>query len=126
MRLLAALALVVAAVLIWPTSGSAITFGEWAASRGYSPGDVMPWIVWQTGGNIDDLDGIGEFDWISRPTTVLDLGGNQISSIESGDFDGLTNLRTLYLSGNPLTSVDAGDFDELTNLHTRCIFPTTS
>jgi hypothetical protein len=65
---------------------------------------------------IDSLDGIGDFDWTTTPTETLRLDGNQLSSIESGDFSGLTNLTTLTLGGNQLSSIEPGDFSGLTNL----------
>ena len=86
--------------------------------QGYSPGDVMPREVlagWSSPA-IDDLNGTGRFDWTTTPTETLRLPYNQISSIESGDFSGLTNLTELYLHENQLTSIEAGDFSGLTNL----------
>jgi hypothetical protein len=57
----------------------------------------------------------GDFD---GPTslTKLYLKDNQLTSIESGDFAGLGNLTELYLSGNLLTSIESGDFDGLASL----------
>jgi len=46
----------------------------------------------------------------------LDLNNNQISSIESGAFNGLNTLYTLDLSKNQLTSVDMNIFAGLDNL----------
>jgi len=59
--------------------------------------------VWRLGNGLTNLTG-------------LTLSGNQLSSIESGDFDGPTNLTWLYLSHNQLSSIESGDFDGLTNL----------
>ena len=113
--------LAVVAALISPTtaSGQDYTFGDWARDQGYSPGDVMPFVVDTNGSSppvIDSLSGIGEFDWTTTPTTGLWLYGNQISSIESGDFSGLTNLGQLDLRGNRLSSLESGVFSGLTNL----------
>ena len=44
------------------------------------------------------------------------MSHNAISSIESGDFSGLTNLTTLDLSHNAISSIESGDFSGLTNL----------
>ena len=107
MRRLATLA-VVAALLSPPTASGQYTFGDWARDQGYSPGDVMH--VWvdarDSSPAIDSLDGIGQFDWTTTPTMELILWSNQISSIESGDFSGLTNLEYLGLEGNQLSSAD--------------------
>ncbi|XP_072046327.1 low-density lipoprotein receptor-related protein 12-like [Amphiura filiformis] len=46
----------------------------------------------------------------------LELHGNNLSSLESGDFKGLTNLRTLSLSRNGLTELKQRTFDGLDNL----------
>ena len=46
----------------------------------------------------------------------LDLHGNQLSSIESGAFSGLTNLTELYLDDNQISSIESGAFSGLTNL----------
>ena len=46
------------------------------------------------------------------------LNGNQITSIENGDFQGLSNLQTLDLGGNQITSLENGDFQGLSNLQT--------
>ncbi len=50
--------------------------------------------------------------------TQLNLRSKGISSLKSGDFDGLTNLEFLYLDKNSLTEVPADLFDGLTNLET--------
>jgi hypothetical protein len=115
MRRMAVLAVV--AVLISPTVASAqYTFGDWARDQGYEPGNVMPEVVkaWLAG--IDSLDGIGEFDLTTTPTTMLWLDENQLSSIESGTFNRLTNLEWLWLGGNTsLTelNLDKTDFSSL-------------
>jgi hypothetical protein len=117
MRRLATLAVVVAA-LISPAvaSGQDYTFGDWARDQGYSPGGVMPDRVAADRAGLDSLEGIGDFDWNTTPTKGLELGFNEISSIELGDFDGLTNLKVLFLWGNQLSSIESGGFDGLTNL----------
>ena len=48
--------------------------------------------------------------------TELNLRHKSISSLSSGDFDGLTALTSLELSANDLTSLPSGIFDELTAL----------
>jgi hypothetical protein len=61
MRRLATLAVV--AALISPTvaSGQDYTFGDWARDHGYSPGDVMPGVVYAVRSfpPIDSLDASG-------------------------------------------------------------------
>ena len=48
--------------------------------------------------------------------TELDLELKSITSLKSGDFDGLTALTTLNLGRNAMTSLPSGIFDELTAL----------
>ncbi len=48
-----------------------------------------------------------------RDVLTLNLGGQSITSLSAGDFDGLHRLDTLDLSDNSLTSLPAGLFDEL-------------
>ena len=47
--------------------------------------------------------------------TSLYLSGLRLTSLQAGDFEGLTNLQTLNLSNNDLTSLPAGIFDERAN-----------
>lgn len=61
---------------------------------------------------IQDLDGASELSNVQE----LDVFGNQITSIESGDFDGLNNLEYLFLSDNQIASIETGAFDGLNNL----------
>ena len=49
-------------------------------------------------------------------TGTVDLSSMSITSLEAGDFAGLTNVVTLSLSGNALTELPAGIFEELANL----------
>jgi len=111
-----ALAAAVVSALMLPTAASAITFGDWASDNGYSPGDVMPGTVYAWYSSIDSLDGIGDYNWTTTPTMRLYLDGNQISSVESSDFSGLTSLDLLSLQENQLSSIESGDFGGLTNL----------
>ncbi len=48
--------------------------------------------------------------------TMLDLSDMSIASLNSGDFDGMLSLRTLYLDNNDLTSLPSGIFDDLVSL----------
>ena len=105
MRWFATLAVV--AALVGPTTASGqYTFGDWAGDSGYTPGDVMPWQVGAGHSSIDSLDGIGEFDWTTTPTTELRLYDNQLTSIEPGDFSSLTNLTELNLDSNEIVSIE--------------------
>ena len=47
---------------------------------------------------------------------MLGLGYNEISSIESGDFEGLSNLQGLNFISNEISSIEQGDFTGLENL----------
>jgi hypothetical protein len=112
--------MVVAAVLalMLSTAASGYSFGDWAIANGYSLNADMPDEV-DAGGSspaIDSLNGIGDYNWTATPTTNLYLYNNQLSSIESGDFSGLSNLTTLDLWGNQISSIESGDFSELTSL----------
>ena len=55
---------------------------------------------------------ISELHQLSEITS-LDLSGQGITSLKSGDFDGLTRLDTLKLSNNQITNVPHGIFDDL-------------
>ena len=48
--------------------------------------------------------------------TVCDLSHQGIASLSSGDFNGLSNLRTLYLNDNNLSSLPEDIFNGLSNL----------
>ena len=43
--------------------------------------------------------------------TTLHFYNNKITSLESGDFDGLASLTYLSVTKNPITSLESGDFD---------------
>lgn len=66
------------------------------------------------------FNGIEDLDGVNRLTKAKSLVfyDNFISSIESGDFAGLTNLQSLYLDANGIRSIENGDFAGLTNLQT--------
>ena len=49
---------------------------------------------------------------------ILNLSSRSISALKSGDFAGLSGLRTLNLTGNSLSTLPAGIFQGLTNLRT--------
>jgi Leucine-rich repeat (LRR) protein len=57
----------------------------------------------------------GDFQGLSN-LQRLNLGGNQITSLENGDFQGLSNLQYLFVGRNPITSIESGDFQDLNNL----------
>ena len=62
--------------------------------------------------SIQDLDGAN----LLTNATVLELWVNQITSIEQGDFQGLSNLQGLFLFSNQITSIESGAFQGLSNL----------
>ena len=55
-------------------------------------------------------------------TGILNLGSQSITTLQAGDFAGLTALTTLWLSSNQLGSLPAGVFDELTALTWLSLF----
>jgi len=89
-----------------------LTFGEWAAARGYTPPGPENWEC--TAGE----DGITSVDGVSSYTNLqlLSLEENQISSLDANAFQGLTNLQTLSLDYNQISSLDANAFQGLSNL----------
>jgi hypothetical protein len=99
MRRIALAAMAVSAFMS-PTAASAYSFGDWASNNGYSPGAVMPELVKADSSSIDNLDGIGGYNWTTTPTMRLRLGGNKILSVEASDFSGMTNLRDWSCSTN--------------------------
>jgi Leucine-rich repeat (LRR) protein len=103
-----------ALLLIAPTDARAITFGQWATGRW--PDDIAPADVSTNLAPIDSLAGIGNYDWMTTPTTSLYLHVGQITSIESGTFTRLGKLATLDLDSNRITSIESGDFTGLDSL----------
>jgi insulin-like growth factor-binding protein complex acid labile subunit len=66
------------------------------------------------GRNIQDLDGA---NLLTNATgLILGAGGNRVTSLENGDFHGLSNLQRLDLGENRITSLESGDFQGLDNL----------
>lgn len=57
----------------------------------------------------------GDFDGLSS-LTLLDLNSNSLSSLPTDLFDDLTSLEVLYLWGNELDDLRAGIFDRLSSL----------
>ncbi len=54
--------------------------------------------------------------YIPPHTTDLWLYGNQISTLQSGAFTGLSNLHLLYLNSNLISTIQSGTFTGLNNL----------
>lgn len=59
----------------------------------------------------------GDFDGLSNLTHLM-LGGNELTSLPGGIFHGLSSLIELSLSRNDLTVLPDGVFDDLTSLKT--------
>ena len=57
----------------------------------------------------------GDFDGLTA-LDWLDLGGNQLGSLPAGIFDGLTALERIDLGGNQLSALPTGIFDKNTAL----------
>ena len=62
------------------------------------------------------LDGANQLGSLQQLANLKLLRLVGTSSIEKGDFDGLTNLERLFLDGNQISSIEPGTFDGLTNL----------
>lgn len=132
--------MVIALLLLFSTSGVADTDGDGLLDLVDVPGFDPN--VWGAKGyndlGIQDLDGAnlltnvdglylrqnrvtsiesGDFEGVPQLQT-LDISANRITRLENGVFHGLTNLRTLNLQENQITSIEHGAFDGLTNLQT--------
>ena len=73
-----------------------------------------------TGGKITSLKS-GDFEGLSR-MSELNLEDNSLSELPEGVFDGLSSLELLTTQGNDLSSLPDGVFDDLTNLHTLALY----
>lgn len=78
--------------------------------HGFSP-SAAGWIAFEDL-TIEDLDGANRLNNVIG----LSLQNNWISSIEPGDFHGLSRLRSLNLNLNSITSIEEGDFRGLSEL----------
>ncbi len=67
-----------------------------------------------TEGHLGAITGLG----LGIITILGETAGEEITTLQSGDFDGLTGLTTLYVSGEQLSSIPAGVFDDLISLET--------
>ena len=63
---------------------------------------------------VTDCSALTEVDLAT--ITMLDLSDMSIASLNSGDFDGMLSLRSLYLGNNELTGLPSGIFDDLVSL----------
>ncbi len=63
----------------------------------------------------------GDFEGLSR-MSELNLDDNSLSKLPEGVFDGLSSLESLTMQGNDLSSLPDGVFDDLTNLHTLALY----
>ena len=73
-----------------------------------------------TGGKITSLKS-GDFEGLSG-MRELNLEDNSLSNLPEGVFDGLSSLELLTMQGNDLSSLPDGVFDDLTNLHTLALY----
>ena len=73
-----------------------------------------------TGGKITSLKS-GDFEGLSG-MSELNLEDNSLSNLPEGVFDGLSSLELLTMQGNDLSSLPDGVFDDLTNLHTLALY----
>ena len=72
-----------------------------------------------TGGKITSLKS-GDFEGLSG-MSELNLEDNSLSELPEGVFDGLSSLELLTMQGNDLSSLPDGVFDDL-NLHTLALY----
>ena len=72
------------------------------------------------GGKITSLKS-GDFEGLSG-MSELNLEDNSLSELPEGVFDGLSSLEMLTMQGNDLGSLPEGVFDDLTNLHTLALY----
>ena len=63
----------------------------------------------------------GDFEGLSG-MRELNLDDNSLSNLPEGVFDGLSSLELLTMQGNDLSSLPDGVFDDLTNLHTLALY----
>jgi Leucine-rich repeat (LRR) protein len=103
-------------LFVFAGHAQAITFGEWAANRGWAAGHVMPTTVYADHASIDSLAGVGDYDWTTRPAVHLDLTYNQITNLEPGDFAPLGTVSNIDFGNNQLTSIEPGTFVGLENV----------
>ena len=105
-----------------PAAEAAVTFEEAATAKHYTYASSGTITVASfdsanpTGGkllgDVTSLTGVENY----TACTYLRLDNNQISSIESGAFTGLSVLETLSLYNNQITSIASGDFTGLSAL----------
>ena len=72
------------------------------------------------GGKITSLKS-GDFEGLSG-MSELNLEDNSLSKLPEGVFDGLSSLERLTMQGNDLSSLPDGVFDDLTKLHTLGLY----
>ena len=69
---------------------------------------------------VDAIDGIDDAADVTEThlaaITSLDIAYNDLTTLSSGDFDGLTGLTSLDMSGNKFGSLPVNIFDDLTSL----------
>ena len=72
------------------------------------------------GGKLTSLKS-GDFEGLSG-MSELNLEDNSLSKLPEGVFDGLSRLEILTMQGNDLSSLPDGVFDDLTKLHTLGLY----
>ena len=72
------------------------------------------------GGKLTSLKS-GDFEGLSG-MSELNLEDNSLSKLPEGVFDGLSRLERLTMQGNDLSSLPDGVFDDLTKLHTLGLY----
>lgn len=121
---------------------TALTFGEWAISKGYVPPGPTNWACDASKQGIASADGVDNYTnvrslnlWLNQISSlspdqfhglanleVLQLGANNIPSLSVDQFQGLTRLRQLELHSNQIPSLSANQFLGLTNLRKLSLY----
>jgi len=86
----------------------------WIAPNTFVNHTNLTWTLYLNNNEITSIES-WTFNGLSNLKT-LSLTFNQIVSIENGDFNGLPNLEALYIYNNQIASIESWDFNGLSNL----------
>ena len=100
-------------------SAADVTKAHLAAIRVFWLGQIE--LFGETGGEEITTLQAGDFDGLTGLTFLSINGGEQLSNVPAGIFDGLSSLEILFLTGN-FSNLPEGVFDDLTALTTLAMF----